>query len=82
MRRWHNGAISIYYDSDVITYGNQYTVFINNWQQGQFCVIDLNVHVRVEMKIKRLPVFWYYCRYGFCIIHLWSAIRGCARKRV
>jgi hypothetical protein len=74
--RWQKGAIPVWCNSDKITYGNHYVVFINNWHRGQFCVVDLNILVTAGME-SNLPLLWYYCCYGFCIIHWLAAIMGC-----
>ena len=74
--RWQDGAVPVCRDSDEIAYGNRYVVFIDNWHREQFRVVDLNVPATAEMETK-LPLFWYYRRYGFRIIHWWAAIMGC-----
>ena len=71
-----DGGVSICCDLDLIAFGNLMVVIVDVWPREQYRPIDMCTPVTKEMKGK-LPLYYYFHKYGWCVIHWWAAALGC-----
>ena len=74
--RSSDGGIPVCRDSDLIAFGNLMVAIVDLWPREQYRLIDMRTPVTEEMKVK-LPLYYYFHKYGWCVIHWWAAALGC-----
>ena len=63
-------------DSDEVAYGNRLVVVVDSWPKEEYRVIDLDTPLSDSTRA-RLPLYFYFHRYGWKVIHWFAAAVGC-----